>query len=89
MKPFSVLGTCLFVAAAALAVPALCGTEPVGAEAQPDGAAHATSTPTPHIRFATLVHDFGQRDAGKDLTTTFDFVNSGDDVLRIERVKGG
>jgi hypothetical protein len=43
----------------------------------------------PQIQFASIEHDFGQADAGADLTTTFSFKNVGDAVLVIQRVKGG
>jgi len=50
----------------------------------------ADGTPAaPRIQFTDVVHDFGTAVSGEDLSTTFEFVNAGDAVLVIRRVKGG
>jgi hypothetical protein len=65
------------------AAPETSGTQAVAAAAAegPGG--------QPRIQFGTLEHDFGQAASGQDLKTVFEFKNVGDDVLVIDRVKGG
>jgi hypothetical protein len=43
----------------------------------------------PRIAFASREHDFGRKDAGPDLSATFEFKNVGTGVLTIQDVSGG
>ncbi len=45
--------------------------------------------PHPVITFTETVHDFGTHISGENLETDFIFKNTGNAVLKIDRVKGG
>ena len=61
----------------------------VGSADAPSASIAEESKAKPQIRFTKLEHDFGQAISGPDLKATFEFKNVGDDVLVIEKVKGG
>ena len=61
------------------------GEEP----ATPGASAADPAKGKPQIQFADLEHDFGKAASGPELKATFEFKNVGDDVLVIEKVKGG
>ena len=69
--------------------PGQAATPPGEVAAAPAGTTTEGPDGTPQIRFTKLEHDFGKADSGPDLKATFEFKNVGDDVLVIEKVKGG
>jgi hypothetical protein len=77
---------------------ALLGTLALGGTEVPEGvqpggeesaAAVEATQGKPRIEFGNLVHDFGRQPSGTDLATVFEFKNVGDDVLVVQKVKGG
>ena len=73
---------------------ALLGALSLGWAATPEkevapGAARDDAGGKPRIQFDALKHDFGKVPSGQDLKTTFVFKNVGDEVLMIEKIKGG
>ena len=41
----------------------------------------------PKIQFDTLVHDFGKQQQNAELKYTFEFKNTGDGTLRIDKIQ--
>jgi hypothetical protein len=59
------------------------------AAGQPSATSSDTAVKGPRIQFGRRDHDFGAATSGPDLKVTFEFKNVGDDVLVIQKVKGG
>jgi len=77
--------------AALLGVLVFGGSSTIGEEpsAEPTAKTAAAVTAGAKIRFSKLEHDFGTAVSGPELKATFEFKNVGDDVLVIQKVKGG
>ena len=50
---------------------------------------HVDGSLQPLIVFEEVMHDFGNIEEGIKVSHNFQFSNTGDDTLRIKRVKGG